>query len=47
MRNLRDQLWGQLAETFDEVKLNGPPLESEVRLDRNLNCRWKQSKANP
>ncbi len=41
IRNLRDQLWGQLVKTFDEIELNGPPLESKVRLDRNLNCRWQ------
>jgi cysteine desulfurase len=41
IRTLRDELWSRLAEVFDEVQLNGPPLESVVRLDRNLNCRWE------
>lgn len=40
MKQLRDTFWSKLTERFPEVELNGPALESTMRLDRNLNCRW-------
>jgi cysteine desulfurase len=40
-RRLRDRLWSRLREKFDGLELNGPALDSGIRLDRNLNCRWQ------
>jgi cysteine desulfurase len=37
---LRNRLWDSLESTCNGIKLNGPELHSDLRLDRNLNCRW-------
>lgn len=39
MRRLRDRLWEGLAGRLDGLAINGPPLDSAVRLDNNLNLR--------
>ena len=36
-KSLRSQLWGQLGEVIDGLKVNGPALESNSRLPGNLN----------
>jgi cysteine desulfurase len=43
IRELRQQLWNRLDQASGgDVAMNGPPLESPHRLDRNLNCRWRR-----
>jgi cysteine desulfurase len=42
MEYLRNRLWSGLQNSTDgQVTLNGPPLEPNQRLIRNLNCHWK------
>ncbi|MDV6032621.1 MAG: cysteine desulfurase [Phycisphaera sp. RhM] len=36
--DLRVQLWDGLRQGIDGICLNGPPLESSMRLEGNLNC---------
>ena len=41
MESLRNRLWNGLQKNTDgQVTLNGPALESTLRLHRNLNCCW-------
>jgi cysteine desulfurase len=37
VRTLRDQLWADLQNHIEGLRLNGPPLESQHRLPGNLN----------